>query len=213
MHKFRVGRSSGSGKSVRPIHRSNDARVRAGQDTTRLRTITQSPSQLPACNRCRNLKKRCGKNFPACSAYAAGGHVCICSGRYMTNNYTGHLDVRIEWLTKYVNDRISDLRAGNSLDHAGGGSRGAPRWDNSRSPKEYDCAVQKVASSKEKPDQQQQQQREQRNPRQSQDLFPSITQSIQSPQVVRDSPRKTEAADSIHSIAMPTPYLLGDAAA
>ncbi|KAK1997314.1 fungal-specific transcription factor domain-containing protein [Colletotrichum falcatum] len=62
---------------------------------------------IPACDRCRSFKKKCSRTFPVCTLCANAGHKCSFSTpAASTAAQTHHLRARIEWLSRFINDRF-----------------------------------------------------------------------------------------------------------
>ncbi|KAH7139483.1 STB5 protein [Dendryphion nanum] len=65
------------------------------------------PRDIPACERCRQFKKRCSRTFPVCTLCAHAGHPCSFSVRVEANDVqTHHLKARVEWLSQFLNEHI-----------------------------------------------------------------------------------------------------------
>ncbi|KAE8371758.1 fungal-specific transcription factor domain-containing protein [Aspergillus bertholletiae] len=70
----------------------------------------------PACNRCRQHKKKCSKTLPSCKLCADAGRKCS----YFTSERIAVsspevLHARIQWLTQYIEENIPGSTAGRSM--------------------------------------------------------------------------------------------------
>ncbi|KAI4599077.1 hypothetical protein KJ359_002494 [Pestalotiopsis sp. 9143b] len=84
-------RPPSEGGSEKPLHLSSTAK----------------PSHIPACDRCRNFKKKCSRTFPVCSLCASAGTKCSFSTPASSSDaQTHHLRARVEWLTGYFNQAL-----------------------------------------------------------------------------------------------------------
>ncbi|KAK9778261.1 putative Transcription factor domain-containing protein [Seiridium cardinale] len=65
------------------------------------------PNHIPACDRCRNFKKKCSRTFPVCSLCASAGTKCSFSTPASSSDaQTHHLRARVDWLTSYINQAL-----------------------------------------------------------------------------------------------------------
>ncbi|OAA53393.1 Fungal specific transcription factor [Cordyceps fumosorosea ARSEF 2679] len=96
IHRFRVRRTSTVPESA-PRRRSASPPVGP----------LPLPRDIPACDRCRNFKKKCSRTFPVCSLCASAGHQCSFSTPVSSAKaQTHHLRARVEWLSRLIDENL-----------------------------------------------------------------------------------------------------------
>lgn len=102
------------------ITRRNDAEQSTGMGLGEsLRCPGTNPSEIIApksCVRCRQFKKRCNRNFPACSRCQELGQICSFSNPESSITASAHhLRARLKWLSAYFNERL--MRSPAKIEH------------------------------------------------------------------------------------------------
>ncbi|KAI1862367.1 uncharacterized protein JN550_010229 [Neoarthrinium moseri] len=108
LHRFRVtSRASPSPQNSSSSMPQPDWPPSAGGVENSQNPAAAKPSHIPACDRCRNFKKKCSRTFPVCSLCASAGTKCSFSTpASSTTAQTHHLRARIEWLSGYLNQAL-----------------------------------------------------------------------------------------------------------
>jgi hypothetical protein len=68
--------------------------------------LKPAAGRIPACDRCRNFKKKCSRTLPACSLCLSACQPCSFSTLTADNAQADHLRARVEWLTAYINEQL-----------------------------------------------------------------------------------------------------------
>lgn len=86
----------------------------------------QTPNRMPACDRCRNLKKRCSRTFPACNLCSHANQDCSYSATPISPEAEVlQLRARVQWLSAYIDHHalqtdtgrsVADIATGSDLD-------------------------------------------------------------------------------------------------
>ncbi|RGP74816.1 hypothetical protein FLONG3_5927 [Fusarium longipes] len=120
IHRFRLRRLSpspgtvGRARSASPPasadQREAQARGQYRVTTTRQASVTRHSGTRPtppACDRCRNFKKKCSRTLPVCSLCATAGQRCSYTSPTANAEAQIHqLRSRVQWLSQYVDQNI-----------------------------------------------------------------------------------------------------------
>ncbi|KAH6640072.1 fungal-specific transcription factor domain-containing protein [Truncatella angustata] len=105
LHRFRV--ESRPSPSLHSDPLMSDRRPSAGGVEKSYDLLTAKANHIPACERCRNFKKKCSRTFPVCSLCASAGTKCSFSTPTSSADaQTHHLRARLNWLTANVNQAL-----------------------------------------------------------------------------------------------------------
>lgn len=104
-HRFRLRRSPSS-ETLQPQTSESISTVLETNNESRREqyNITIPP---PACNRCRQHKKKCSKTLPSCKSCVDAGRKCSYFDSRQSLLAPAHvLQARIQWLTQYIEDNV-----------------------------------------------------------------------------------------------------------